>query len=155
MKPTRIATLVAVAVAAGLVLWLVARVAYTSLPPLPWSTVATLLVLTAAELILARNVRARIQRRRGAPPPEALVVARYAVFAKASAYAAAVVAGAFGGILVDLLGTLVSPTQRSDAWVAAACLVSAAALCAAALLLEHACRVPKPPEERAETAHRR
>ncbi|MGH3424750.1 MAG: DUF3180 family protein, partial [Nocardioidaceae bacterium] len=107
MRPTRIATLVAVAVAAGLVLWFVTRMAYTSLPPLPWSTVATLLLLTAAELILARNIRARIQHRRDAPPPEPLVVARYAVFAKASAYAAAVVAGAFGGILVDLLGTLI------------------------------------------------
>ncbi|MGH3322135.1 MAG: DUF3180 domain-containing protein, partial [Streptosporangiaceae bacterium] len=89
------------------------------------------------------------------PPPEPLVVARYAVFAKASAYAAAVVAGAFGGILVDLLGTLISPTQRSDAWVAGGCLASAVALCVAALLLEHACRVPKPPEERTEGAHRR
>lgn len=150
MTPTRVPTLVAVAIAVGLGLWVVARYAYTMLPPLPWTAVATLVLVAVVELVLARSVHARIHRQHGAPLLEPLVIARYLVLGKATAYTAAVAAGAFGGLLAYLLGNLSSGTQTADAWVAGACLLAAVGLCIAALLLEHACRVPKTPDDEEE-----
>lgn len=150
MRPTRVPTLVAVALAVGLVLWALVRLTYASLPPLPWTAVATFVLVTVVELVLAHSVRGRIHRKPGAPMLEPLVIARYLVLAKASAYTAAAAAGAFGGVLAYLLPDLNSPTKFSDSLVAAACLLAAAGLCVAAMLLEHACRVPKTPDEENE-----
>lgn len=142
MKPTRIATLVAIAVAVGLASWMVVRLTYSTLPPLPWTAVATLVLVAVVELLLARGAYARIRRRPGAPLLEPLVIARYLALAKATSYVAAIVAGAFGGLLGYLLDNLNTPTQRADAWVAGACTLAAVVLAVAALLLEYACRVP-------------
>lgn len=147
MRPTRVATLVAIAVAVGLLLWTVARFSYASLPPLPWTAVATLVLVAVIELVLARGAHARIRRRPGAPLLEPLVIARYLVLAKATAYAAAAAAGAFGGLFAFLLNSLNSPTQRADAWVAGACTLAAVGLGVAAMLLEYACRVPGGPDD--------
>lgn len=147
MKQTRVASLVAVAIAVGVVLWIVVTTAYAALPDLPWTAPITLVVVAVVELVLARGVRARIDRRPGAPMLSPLVIARYVVLAKASAYAAAVVAGAFGGVLVYLLANMNGPTQRGDAWVAGGSMLAACGLVAAALLLEHACRVPPSDDE--------
>lgn len=158
MTPTRIPTLAAVAVAVGLAFWVLVRMTYASLPPLPWTAVATLVLVAVVELVLARSVHGRIHRNPGAPMLEPLVIARYLVLAKATAYTAAAAAGAFGGLLAYLFGNLTSPTQRADAWVAGACTLAAVLLCVAAMLLEHACRVPKAPddenEEPSEQRHR-
>lgn len=147
MTPTRIPTLVAVAVAVGIGLWVIVRMAYAVIPPLPWTTVAVLVLVTIVELVLAWAVWSRINRRPGAPMLGPLVIARYVALAKASAYASAVAAGAFGGLFAYLLDHLSTPTQRADAWVAGACLLAAGALCVAAMLLEYACRVPKDPDD--------
>lgn len=143
MKPTRVATLVAVAVAVGVAAWVAATLSYAVLPPLPWTAVATLMLVAVVLLVLARSVRARIERKPGAPMLEPLVIARYLVLAKASAYAGAVAAGAFGGVMAYLLSDLTSSTQRADAWVAAVTALAAAGVVVSAKLLEHACRVPK------------
>ncbi|MQA80703.1 MAG: DUF3180 family protein [Streptosporangiales bacterium] len=147
VRPTRIATLVAVAVAVGIGLWVIVRVAYAVIPPLPWTTVAVLVLVTIVELVLAWAVWARINRRPGAPMLGPLVIARYVALAKASAYASAVAAGAFGGLLAYLLDSLSSPTQQADAWVAGASMLASCALCVTAMLLEYACRVPKDPDD--------
>lgn len=147
MRQTRVASLVAVAIAVGVVLWIVVTAAYAALPALPWTAPITLVVVAVVELVLARGVRARIDRRPGAPMLSPLVIARYVVLAKASAYAAAVVAGAFGGMLAYLAANLNGPSQRGDAWVAGGSTLAACGLAAAALLLEHACRVPPSDDE--------
>lgn len=147
MKQTRVASLVAVAIAVGVVLWVVVTAAYAVLPELPWTAPITLVVVAVVELLLARAVRARIDRRPGAPMLSPLVIARYVVLAKASAYAAAVVAGAFGGVLAYLVANLNGPSQRADAWVAGGSTLAACGLAAAALLLEYACRVPPSDDE--------
>lgn len=147
MKQTRVASLVAVAIAVGVVLWVVTTTVYAALPELPWTAPITLVVVAVVELVLARGVRARIERRPGAPMLAPLVIARYVVLAKASAYAAAVVAGAFGGLLVYLVSNLDGPSQRGDAWVSGGSTLAAVGLAAAALLLEHACRVPPSDDE--------
>jgi hypothetical protein len=130
-----------------LVLWGLLQLAYPSLPPLPWTAVPTLLLLALGEIVTAVNTRARIQRKPNTRPVEPLVVARFVALAKASAYAATVLAGTFGGFLLYLSSSLDKSTPRQDFIVSAASLVSAVALAGAALFLEHACRVPRGPDD--------
>ncbi|MGH3318597.1 MAG: DUF3180 domain-containing protein [Streptosporangiaceae bacterium] len=147
MSATRISTLVAVAVSVGAIVWYLLRLAYEDLPPLPWTMVPTLLLLGAVELMSAMNIRARVRRQRGAPPIEPLRVARMVSVAKASAYAAALFAGGFAGVLAYVLPSLDIEAFQRDAFVSGSTLGSAVLFGAAALFLEHACRVPRPPDE--------
>lgn len=146
MNATLIRHLVAAAIVAGLLGWLVLRYAYSVLPPLPWTMILTMLLLALAELVSALNTRARLQRKPGTRPVEPLVVARLAVAAKASAYTAAIVAGAYAGALAYVLPDVHQEAQRYDAIVGGTTVVAAALFGAAALFLERACRVPEPPD---------
>lgn len=150
MKATRPAILVAVIVGVALVTWGVLRFSYVSLPPLPWTAVPTLLLLALGEAFTAVNLRARIAHKPGTRPVEPLVVARMAALGKASAHAAAVLAGVFGGFLFHLASSLDKATPRHDFFVSAGTFVAAVVLVGAALFLEYACRVPKSPEEEDE-----
>lgn len=143
MKPTEVRHLVAPFLIAAVLAHLAVRLTYGSLPPLPLLAGITLLVLAAAELVLAQSLRARIQRRPGTRPVQPLVAARAVALAKASSLAGAVMGGVWAGLLGFLL-----PRQ---AWLAAAAddlpsavvgLLSALALVAAGLWLEHCCRTP-------------
>ncbi|MEC3981438.1 DUF3180 domain-containing protein [Amycolatopsis sp. H20-H5] len=115
--------------------------AYGSLPRLPTLAGATLFVLALAEVGLAFSVRTRIKEGRVLA---AIAVARSMALAKASSLAAAFMAGAWLGALAYLF-------PRRDELVAATFdvrssvvgLVSAAALVAAGLWLEHCCRTPE------------
>lgn len=147
MTPTRITTLLAVAIAAGVAVWLGLHFSYGDLPPLPWTAVPTLGLLGLAELLTALNTRARI---RGAPATrfiEPMVVARLAMFGKASAYTAAVAGGAFAGVLVYVAPELARGVGRHDAIVSGITLGVAVFLAGTALFLEYCCRVPKPPPD--------
>jgi hypothetical protein len=100
------------------------------------------------EGIAAHNTKARIEQRPRAGRLNPLLVARFAVLAKASSLAGAIFAGAYGGIAAWAL------SERERLTVAAQNLAPAIAgvvgglgLVAAALLLERACRVPKPPDD--------
>ena len=101
------------------------------------------------EGIAARNTRARVEHRPRAGQLNPLLVARFAVLAKASSLAGAIFAGAYGGVAV--LGAVRAghacawPTRTSPPSIAG--LVGGLALVAAALLLERACRVPGPPDD--------
>ena len=147
MKPTRLPVLAVALIVAAVVTWVFVRFLYGSLPLLPWTMVPSLLLLALGELYTALVTRARIQRRPGAKPIEPLVAARLAVLAKASAYAAAVLAGVFGGMAVYLVSSLDKPTPRRDFFVSGGTALAAIALVVGALVLEHACRVPKGPED--------
>jgi hypothetical protein len=48
MKPTRVSTLVVVAIVCALLTWLLLRSVYQHLPPLPWTGVPALLVAALA-----------------------------------------------------------------------------------------------------------
>jgi hypothetical protein len=116
---------------------------YPALPPLPLLGGVTLLVLAGAEVVLAQALRARIQRRPGARPVQPLVAARAVSLAQASALAGAVMAGIWLGTLGYLLprrAELAAVAQDTPAAVVG--LISAAALVAAALWLQHCCRAP-------------
>lgn len=72
-----------------------------------------------------------------------LTIARFAAFGKASAHAAAVLAGVFTGILLHVAADLEMETPREDAWVSGSTVLAALVLVAAALFLEYGCRIPK------------
>lgn len=147
MTPIRPWSLAAVAVCCAALAWLVIRLAYTSFPPLPWTSVPALLLLAVAEAWSGRNLRARIRGRPGSKPLVPIAVARMAVLAKASAMVAAIFGGLGAGFLIYLAGLISKPTPRGDAITAGATLVSAAVLAAAALYLERCCRTPGLPPE--------
>jgi hypothetical protein len=122
---------------------------YASMPPLPTPAGAVLLVLAAAELVLAFALRARIERRPGSRPVQPLVAARAVALAQASALGGAVMAGLWLGVLGFLLprrDELSAAAEDTPAAVVG--LISAAALVAAALWLQHCCRTPPPEDDR-------
>jgi hypothetical protein len=146
MKPTRVTTLALAALVCAILAWLLLRLVYASLPPLPWTGVPALLLLAIAEAVSGRNVRARLRGSGGTRIPP-IAVARMAALAKASSLAAALLAGLAAGFLVYVLGSLDKPSFRTDAVTAAVTLGSSMALVAAALYLEHGCRVPPRQDE--------
>jgi hypothetical protein len=147
-----VGTLVAVAVVCGLVAYLVAELAYGSLPVLPAFAPVSLMLLAVVEIGMARVVRDRLAGRRGADrrprgrPLHPMQVARAAVLAKASSPTGALLFGAYAGLLAYVLprrGEL--STWANDALVSAVSAAACLALVVAALLLERACRTPADP----------
>lgn len=115
--------------------------AYGSLPELPTFAGATLFVLAVVEVVLAFSVRSRIKEGRVLAP---IAVARSVALAKASSLAGVFMAGAWLGVLAYLFprrDELVAATL--DLRAAVVGLISAVALVAAGLWLEHCCRTPK------------
>ncbi len=152
MKPTRVGTLVAVALVCGLIAYLVAELAYGSLPVLPAFAPISLVLLAVVEVGMARVVRDRMTGRRGGDgrprgrPLHPMQVARAAVLAKASSPTGGVLFGAYAGLLAYVLprrGEL--STWGNDALVSAVSAAACLALVVAALLLERACRTPADP----------
>jgi hypothetical protein len=148
MRPTRVSTLIVIAVAAAVVSWALLRSLYTRLPPLPWTGVPALLVAAIAEAWTGRDLRARIAGRRGLKPAAPLFVSRMVALAKASSLAAAAIAGLAAGFDIYLSGSLTAPVPRQDALTAAVTFASAVVLACAALYLEYCCRVPPDPDNR-------
>lgn len=150
MKPTKIRTLALVALVCALLAWLLLRLVYVSLPPLPWTGVPALLLLAIAETVSGRNVRARL-RGAGGTRIAPIAVARMAALAKASSLAAALIGGFAAGFLAYVLGSLDKTAFRTDAITSGVTLGSAMALMAAALYLEQGCRVPTRRDEDGDT----
>lgn len=148
MTFTRPRDLVAAAAGAVLVVHLLLQVGYGSLPPLPTLGGTTLLAFAAAETVLGFTVRARIQRRPGARPVQALTAAKAVVLAKASSLAGSIVTGAWLGVLVYVLPRRSDlPAAAADTVAGSIGAVSAAALVAAGLWLEYCCRTPDGPQD--------
>ncbi len=145
MKPTRPSALALIAVVFAVLTWLLLRLLYQQLPPLPWSGVPALLLAAAAETVIGRDLRARIAGRRAGKRAEPLFVSRMVALAKASSLVAAAVAGLAAGFDIYLSGSLTAAVPRQDALTAALTLAAAVLLACAALFLENCCRVPDPP----------
>ncbi len=146
MRPTRVSTLVLVAVICALACWLLLRSVYERLPPLPWTGVPALLVAAAAEAWTGRDLRARIAGRRGLKPASPLFVSRMVALAKASSLAASAIGGLAAGFVIYLSGSLSATVPRQDAATAALTFAAAVLLACAALFLEYCCRVPNAPD---------
>lgn len=147
MRPTNPATLLVAAVAAGAVAWLITKTAYGSMPKLPWLPPVSIFALAVVEAVMARTTKSRIEHRPGTARVDPLSVARFVVLAKASALAGALIAGAYGGVLLFLLTHRNLSAATDDTPAAVAGLVGGAALVVAGLLLERACRVPRRPDD--------
>ena len=147
MKPTRISTLLIIAVVCAAAGWLLLRAVYAKLPPLPWTGVPALLIAAVAEAWTGRDLKARISgRRQGLKPVSPLFVTRMVALAKATSVAAAIIAGFTAGFDFYLAGSLNASTPREDALTAVITFVAAVVLACAALYLENSCRVPDAPD---------
>jgi hypothetical protein len=147
VKPTRISTLVIIAVVGAAAGWLLLRAVYAKLPPLPWTGVPALLIAAVAEAWTGRDLKARISgRRQGLKPVAPLFASRMVALAKASSVAAAIIAGFAAGADFYLAGSLNASTPREDALTAVITFVAAVVLACAALYLENSCRVPEDPD---------
>ncbi len=159
MRPVNRRDLVVLAAGLAVAAWLVVRAGYGSLPALRWWLPVPLGVLALAEVLGARTLRARLAAQRDRRPPaergsapvrpvEPMLVARLAVLAQASAYVGAAFAGIWVGVLV-YVGPAVSRLQTagSDTVTGVVGVACSAALVAAALWLESACRIPPSPDD--------
>jgi hypothetical protein len=147
VKPTRISTLVIIAVVCAAAGWLLLRAVYAKLPPLPWTGVPALLIAAVAEAWTGRDLKARISgRRQGLKPVAPLFATRMVALAKATSVAAAIIAGFTAGFDFYLAGSLNASTPREDALTAVITFVAAVLLACAALYLENSCRVPEDPD---------
>ena len=142
MKPTRPWVLLLIVVLVAAVTWAVLTAVYTSLPPLTWTGVPALLIAAGIEAWAGRDLRARIQGKRGARPAPPLFVARIVALAKASSQTAALLAGICAGFMIYLSGMASAPTPRGDLINASLSFGACLVLMAAALFLEYCCRVP-------------
>ena len=149
MGPTRKRDLAAAVVVAAVFGYLVVRTLYRYFPPITLWTGLSLLALAAGEAVWAVSVRSRIRDGRigvGAGRLHPLAVARSVAVAKASAWVGAVMLGWWTGVLAYLV------PRRSelrfaavDAPGVATSAISAFALVAAALWLQHCCKSPGEP----------
>jgi hypothetical protein len=145
VKPTRISVLVAVAVVAGGVGYVVVRLSYSSWPHLPTIAPFSLALVATVEVLLALSTRNRLAGKPGTHPVDPLAVARYAALAKASSLVGALAAGAYAGILIYILPLRDAPDPRNDAFVAGVGVAAGVSLVIAAYTLERVCRI-KPPK---------
>ena len=147
MKPTRAWTLLLTAVFAAAVTWALLNAVYASLPPLTWTGVPALLIAAGVEAWAGRDLRGRIQGKRGTRPAPPLFVARIVALAKASSQTAALLAGICVGFMIYLSGMAGAPTPRADLVDASLSFGACLVLLAAALFLEYCCRVPRDPDD--------
>jgi len=149
VRASRPAVLLALVLASALAVWALLEGLYSQLPPLPWTAVPTLLLLALGEIVAGVHLRNKIHHKAAAEearPIDPLSVANMAALGKASAHAAAALAGVFLGFVLHVLPDIDLPTPRHDFIVSVATTVSALILTGAALFLEYCCRVPKDPE---------
>lgn len=143
MTTTRPRDLLVAGLVTAVLVHLLVRLAYGSLPAVPAFAGATLGVLGIAEAIGGSALRARIERRPGTQPVQPLVAARAVLVAKASSLAGAVMAGGWTGLLAYALPRSGDIAAAADDSVGAAIgLVCALGLVAGALWLERCCRTP-------------
>jgi hypothetical protein len=147
MQPTKLWSLAVIGAVCAVVAWLAVRATFANLAPLPWTAVPALGLLAAGEVLLGRNLRARLAGRAGLKPVQPIAVPRIVALAKASSAAAAAFCGLALGMVVYTIGSLDKPVPQHDALVGGLTAVAAIGLAAAALYLERSCRAPEPPDE--------
>lgn len=150
LHPTRWPQLLMIAFTSGAGTWLICREFFDQVTPISLLSGGTLYVLAIVELVAAILVRNRVRENGIGIGPGRLhpiAVARAVVLAKVSAWLGAVAGGFWIGMLgyiVPRLGELNAADDALPGVIVGA--VGAAALVAAALLLERSCRSPDDPE---------
>jgi hypothetical protein len=145
-----------VAAAVSVIGWLVATQILrsgSSPAPVPWTVPPVLLAAGALALRLGWRVKQFVDGKR--PSLDPLQAARTAMFAQASAYTGAALAGAYLGYAVALLPDWSHPPRREVIIAALIAMAAATLLCAAGWLAEHWCAAggdDKPPKPSGSTA---
>jgi len=149
LRPTKVATLVVAALFAAAIGWLVIANDYGSFPTVTWLPALILAGLGVLELLAAINTKARVDRKPGAPPVEALTVFRYVVLAKASSIVGALFTGFFAAVALWLFGQPhgAQSAPARDLPPSLGGVGGGIVLLVGALLLERACRIPPPPDD--------
>jgi len=151
MMPTRTRTLLALAVVAGALGWGLVQIVDAwagRLLPVPWLAAAAVWLLAGATLYWAVASRPRLQGKPGAKPMPPIVAARTAALAMAASRGGALVGGFYAGVAIAMVSSIGVPTGASTFWSATFAVLGALALIAAALWLEHVCRLPIGPDDR-------
>jgi uncharacterized membrane protein YbhN (UPF0104 family) len=145
VRPTRVRTLIVLAVLVGVLAWLFLHVMDNrgnTLPSLTWTAPAGVLALAMAVGVSWVTVRRRRDPAQSRLRPiDPLGMARMAVLGKAAAHVGAASLGFYLGWVVLLLPDLGIDSRRERALIAALAAVGALLLAVAGLLLERACRV--------------
>ena len=154
MGPTRKRDLAAAAIGTAVAAYLLVTATYRWFPPITIWTGLSLLVVGVAEALWGRHVRAKIAEGEIGDGPgwlHPLSVARSLVVAQASAWVGALALGWWVAVLAYLLPRRswlrVAAEDTTGTAVAA---LSALALVAAALWLQHCCKSPGDPTENGE-----
>jgi len=145
VTPTRIRLLLVLAVLAAAIGWATAILIdgrSGRVLPVPWLAAATLWLLAAAVLVWALLARPRLRRKPGHRPMAPLVAARTAALAMAASRTGSLVAGFYAGLALGTLSSIDTQAGGHTFWTAVVSAVGAVALAAAALWLEHLCRLP-------------
>jgi len=142
VTPTRLRTLLVMAVLTGLFGWFVIDVRTGDLLALPYLAPITAGLIALFELGLAKVVRDKVRGRSRGRAMHPLQVARALVLAKASSVTGALLVGLYGGLWVWFVKHDALRVAASNATVAGVSVGASLALVIAALLLERACRTP-------------
>lgn len=150
MHFTRARDLVLTGLVAAALVYLLVRVLYGQMPPLPTFAGVTLLVLAVVEASFGASLRSRIRDPHRELQP--LTAARAVALAKASSILGSIMLGAWLGILAYVLPKRADLTAAADDFPSTVVgVICSALLIAAALYLEWCCRTPRdqdnqPPE---------
>ena len=152
MRELRIRLLVGVFVIAGILSWAGARLwnSIGTLPSVPLAAPIVLALIAVVLMATALSIRGRLKAQRERRPEakgvDPLMAARAVVFGQASALVAALVSGMYGGTGAFLLELLDTPARRDQAFYAGFSVLAGIAVIAAAIFLEHICKLPEDDE---------
>lgn len=161
LTPTPRRALAVAAVFGGLAAWIVYTLAgaLDLVPPqIPWSAPGGLLIAAVIVGIIAYSTQQRVQVRRERVDPQRAV--SYLVLGKAAALAGALVAGGYLVYALLFVMRIESAAPRDRVIRSVLATLIGLGLCAAGLLLERACRVPRdsegdsPPDDGADSVQR-
>jgi hypothetical protein len=147
---TRPRDLLVVAVVAAALAYLVVRLNYQRMPPLPRFAGLAAALVGIGEAVVGFGLRSRIRPRERAntggatrKPVAPLTAARAVMAAKATSLAGAAVVGLWAGLLLYVLPSWsVLAAARADSITGIIGLVGAVIMVGGALFLEHCCRAP-------------
>ncbi|OZC47491.1 MULTISPECIES: DUF3180 domain-containing protein [Nocardiaceae] len=146
-NPTKVGDVLGIFLVASVGTWLLVRVFYGSLPPIPVYAGASLYLVAVVEVVTAVIVRNRIAEHRvgtGLHDLNPLTVYRALVLAKASMLVGTAVVGVCVGFLVYVMPRATTVRAASSDRVGAmVALVAGVAVVGAAVWLEQCCRTPK------------
>jgi hypothetical protein len=152
VRELRIRLLVGVFVVAGILSWAGARLwnSIGTLPSVPLAAPIVLALIAVVLMATALSIRGRLKAQRERRPEakgvDPLMAARAVVFGQASALVAALVSGMYGGTGAFLLELLDTPARRDQAFYAGFSVLAGIAVIAAAIFLEHICKLPEDDE---------